>query len=219
VSRRIYVASSARNALQPNVVSALREAGHDVYDFLNPGAGHSGFAWSQVDPNWQCWTWQEYARQVETHPLARKKFELNRAALHWCDTLVLLRPCARDSHLEAGFAAGLGKDVIIALHADEPMQPELMYLLCAGASGARFVTNTAELLAALRKSATTDNKARDLAGARPSFGALAEELRREELEKASRLMEEGYGDLLEKVVDGEIDIDTAMQIFDGRRHG
>jgi glycerol dehydrogenase-like iron-containing ADH family enzyme len=49
------------------------------------------------------------------------------------------------------------------------------------------------------------------------FRELAEELAREELEKASQLIEAGYSDQLQKVIDGEIDIDTAMQIFGGRR--
>ena len=35
-SRKIYVASSWRNREQPSVVKALREAGHEVYDFRNP---------------------------------------------------------------------------------------------------------------------------------------------------------------------------------------
>lgn len=33
---RIYVASSWRNKYQPEVVAALRKAGHKVYDFRNP---------------------------------------------------------------------------------------------------------------------------------------------------------------------------------------
>lgn len=33
---KIYVASSWRNTYYPSVVSALRDAGHDVYDFRNP---------------------------------------------------------------------------------------------------------------------------------------------------------------------------------------
>ena len=35
----IYVASSWRNTYYPEVVTALREAGHDVYDFRNPPSG------------------------------------------------------------------------------------------------------------------------------------------------------------------------------------
>lgn len=46
---RIYVASSWRNKIQPSVVVALREAGHEVYDFRNPREGDTGFHWSDID--------------------------------------------------------------------------------------------------------------------------------------------------------------------------
>jgi hypothetical protein len=49
------------------------------------------------------------------------------------------------------------------------------------------------------------------------FRELAEQLAREELEMASRLRAAGYDDLMEKVADGEIDIRSAMQIFDGQQ--
>lgn len=45
---KIYVASSWRNQHQPQVVSFLREQGHEVYDFRHP-AGKTGFQWSQID--------------------------------------------------------------------------------------------------------------------------------------------------------------------------
>jgi hypothetical protein len=40
---KLYVASSWRNARQPEVVARLREAGHEVYDFRNPAPGNTGF--------------------------------------------------------------------------------------------------------------------------------------------------------------------------------
>ena len=48
---RIYVASSWRNQYYPEVVSALRSAGHEVYDFRNPPHGGSGFRWTDIDPD------------------------------------------------------------------------------------------------------------------------------------------------------------------------
>nr|DAI36486.1 MAG TPA: Nucleoside deoxyribosyltransferase [Caudoviricetes sp.] len=45
---KIYVASSWRNQHQPQVVSFLREQGHEVYDFRHP-AGKTGFQWSQIE--------------------------------------------------------------------------------------------------------------------------------------------------------------------------
>lgn len=53
---RIYVASSWRNKEQPHVVSTLRADGHEVYDFRAPFNGVPGFAWSEVDPEWQGWS-------------------------------------------------------------------------------------------------------------------------------------------------------------------
>jgi len=47
--RKIYVASSWRNPIQPRIVRVLREAGHTVYDFRNPAPGYKGFAWSDLD--------------------------------------------------------------------------------------------------------------------------------------------------------------------------
>ena len=40
---KIYVASSWRNKYQPEVVAALRKAGHEVYDFRNPKDNPGGF--------------------------------------------------------------------------------------------------------------------------------------------------------------------------------
>ena len=50
---KIYVASSWRNPYQPEVVAALRKAGHEVYDFRNPKDNPGGFHWADVDENWQ----------------------------------------------------------------------------------------------------------------------------------------------------------------------
>jgi len=61
---RVYVASSWRNSYQPDVVRLLRACGHDVYDFRNPSGG-TGFAWSQIDPNWQEWTTEQYAEALQ----------------------------------------------------------------------------------------------------------------------------------------------------------
>lgn len=52
---KIYVASSWRNKYQPEVVAALRKAGHEVYDFRNPKDNPGGFHWADVEKNWQDW--------------------------------------------------------------------------------------------------------------------------------------------------------------------
>lgn len=126
---RIYLASSWRNTEQPAVLATLRECGHEVYDFRNPASGNDGFRWSELDPDWLTWTPDRYIQRVTTHPVAASGFAHDKNALDWCDTCVLLLPCGRSAHLEAGYAAGQGKRVGVLLRADR-FEPELMYLLC-----------------------------------------------------------------------------------------
>jgi len=119
---KIYVASSWRNDYQPEVVKALRDAGHEVYDFKNP-PGRSGFSWSEIDPDWQNWTNEQYLAALE-HPLAVAGFKSDFDAMHWADACVLVLPCGRSAHTEAGWMQGMDKPTIVLLSPDEP---ELMY--------------------------------------------------------------------------------------------
>ena len=122
---KIYAASSWRNDLQPGVVKTLREHGHAVYDFRNPSEGISGFSWSEIDPAWQEWTQQEYVKALQ-HRRAREAFSLDLGAMQWADAFVLVMPCGRSAHLEAGWATGVGKPTAVLLSDSEP---ELMYKL------------------------------------------------------------------------------------------
>ena len=123
---KIYVASSWRNTRQPSVVEALRADGHDVYDFKNPEPGNQAFAWSEIDPNWQTWTEAEYLEALSSE-IAIEGFRRDERALTRCETCVLVLPCGRSAHLEAGYAIGLGIPLVILLPNGEPMEPELMY--------------------------------------------------------------------------------------------
>lgn len=144
MARKIYVASSWRNALQPSVVAALRAEGHEVYDFRHPTEGNDGFAWSAIDPNWLQWKPHQFVHHIQSSPIAADGFKLDRDALNWCDTCVLVLPCGRSAHLEAGYACGQGKDVLFLLNEDK-FEPELMYLLGDG-----FITTITEMVIALR---------------------------------------------------------------------
>ena len=121
--KKIYVASSWRNQLQQEVVKELRAAGFDVYDFKNPVEGNKGFYWSDIDPEWQGWTPEQF-RESLRHPIAVSGFKLDMDALCWCDACVLVMPCGRSAHLEAGYTIGAGKPTAILLSDGEP---ELMY--------------------------------------------------------------------------------------------
>lgn len=125
----IYLASSWRNAHQPIVLAALRAAGHEVYDFRNPAPDNDGFRWSDIDPNWQQWTPEQYHAALN-HPIANRGFRYDMDALSQCDACVLVLPCGRSAHLELGWAAGAGKLTIVLQL--EPQEPELMVKMCDG---------------------------------------------------------------------------------------
>lgn len=124
---RIYAASSWRNQKQPLIVEQLRGAGHKVYDFRNPFNGRPGFAWSEIDPDWQGWSAAKYRELLTTSPIAAAGYVSDLRAMEWADTCLLILPCGRSAHLEAGWFAGRGKRCLILTQDGE--EPELMALL------------------------------------------------------------------------------------------
>lgn len=128
---KIYVASSWRNKYQPEVVAALRAAGHEVYDFRNPENNPGGFHWDDVDPSWPVWEPAEYIKNLN-HPIAENGFKADFDAMLWADTCILVLPCGRSAHTEAGWFAGKGLRTIVYM--PEKQEPELMYKLFDGVS-------------------------------------------------------------------------------------
>lgn len=122
----IYVASSWRNPYYENVVKRLKKEGFPVYDFRNPPHGGKGFHWTDVDENAPNWTFKEYEEGLH-HPLAERQFEADLEALKSSSACVLVLPCGRSAHTEAGWMAGMGKRVIVYI--PEMHEPELMYKL------------------------------------------------------------------------------------------
>lgn len=126
---KIYVASSWRNVYYPEVVKRLREAGFEVYDFRNPPSGDEGFHWECVSERWQDWTPEEYRDNLR-HTKAERQFRNDIEAMESCDACVLVLPCGRSAHTEAGWFAGKGKRTIAFI--PEKQEPELMYKLFDG---------------------------------------------------------------------------------------
>ncbi len=122
----IYVASSWKNPYYEEVINYLRAEGFPVYDFRNPPHGGSGFHWTDVDRNAPNWTFKEYQEGLN-HPLAERQFHADIDALNRADACVLVLPCGRSAHTEAGWMAGSGKSVIV--YFPEMAEPELMYKL------------------------------------------------------------------------------------------
>ena len=105
---RIYVASSWRNGYYPEVVAKLREARR-----LLPRP-HRHLPVGQY-------------RDMLSHPKAERQFHNDIEAMEACDTCVLVLPCGRSAHTEAGWFAGKGRTTIAYI--PEKQEPELMYKL------------------------------------------------------------------------------------------
>lgn len=134
---KVYVASSWRNRHYPEVVKQLKSHGFDVYDFRNPPDGKGGFFWKDIDPNWENWSTRDYIDQLY-HPWAEYGFKRDIDAMKDADVCVLVLPCGRSAHSEAGWMAGAGKRVIAYI--PEKQEPELMYKLF------EYVTDSLEQL-------------------------------------------------------------------------
>lgn len=129
---KVYVASSWRNQYYPEVVKVLRDAGHEVYDFRNPPHGKGGFHWSDVDPNFADWTVEQYCEGLKDS-WSETQFASDLAAMEWADVCVLVLPCGRSAHTEAGWFAGRGCKTIAYI--PEMQEAELMYKLFSHVTG------------------------------------------------------------------------------------
>jgi len=79
------------------------------------------------------------------HPVAMAGFSSDLCGMTWCDAGVLLHPCGRSAHLEAGWIAGRGKPVHMLSPAD--LEPDLMVL----ALGGKIFSSVPGLLAELER--------------------------------------------------------------------
>jgi len=114
----VYVASSWKNFYHTAVCAALKSAGIDHYDFK-----HEGFSWTQVNAD----AHKDYDTFLEVlvDPVAEKGFGRDFEAMQRATHFILVLPCGRSAHLEAGWAIGHGKPT--AIYIPEFDGPDLMY--------------------------------------------------------------------------------------------
>ena len=134
---RVYVASSWRNEVYPEVVRTLREAGHDVYDFRHQSVSWEEFDWNVIDG-----VKSEDLFDVLDHPVVRKRFNSDMTALQGCDAVVCVLPCGRSAHLELGYGIGTKKRTVLLWHDGD--EPDIMHNAVD-----RIVFSIPEILSAL----------------------------------------------------------------------
>jgi len=143
MKRKVYIASSWRNEYYSETVRLVRDLGHEVWDWRNPPTGGNGFGWHQAGlvgykhgDRVSAVDWSD----MLNHPVAQAGYASDLAGMNWCDVGVLLHPCGRSAHLEAGWLAGRGKKVHLVV--PESTEPDLMVL----ALGGTLCTGITELL-------------------------------------------------------------------------
>jgi len=106
---KIYIASSWKMA--DWVVAwktILKEESHEVDAFCDDSGGRYVFHFSEIgDPA------DLDAINFLADPRSRKAFEEDKKWLDWCDCCLLILPSGKSAHLEAGYAKGQGKLLII----------------------------------------------------------------------------------------------------------
>lgn len=136
---KVYLASSWRNQYYEQVLKELTEFGLEVHDFRDE-RGH--FLWSDIDTDWKNWTTEKYIANLQNH-LAGIGYNRDKEGIDTSDICVLLLPCNRSAHTEAGYMKGTGKPVFALI--PERQEPELMYRLFDG-----IFTNTTDLLNSIK---------------------------------------------------------------------
>lgn len=119
----IYVASSYKNKLQPEIVLLLQNLGHEVYDFFkNP---HS-FDWKNINKDQSDhWEPEVFANELKNNSIVEDAFVLDYSAVNKADCCLMILPCGKSAHIEAGWFKGKGKSVYVLML--EKNEPELMY--------------------------------------------------------------------------------------------
>lgn len=112
---KLYIASSWKNAPFLRMLALLlRDAGHEVDCFCEEQGGRYVFNADEmaVACRWTGLTDFDYQTLLRTEQ-AMRAFAEDRKWLDWCDCCIMVHPCGQSAHLEAGYAAGIGKKLVI----------------------------------------------------------------------------------------------------------
>ena len=137
--RSIYLIGSLRNPKVPEVATAIRAIGHEVFDDWYA-------AGPEADDYWKTYE-QARGRTYEAALeglAAGHVFGFDLDHLRHSDIGVLLLPAGRSGHLELGYMAGAGKHTVICIE-DDSERWDVMYKFAS-----KVVRGTEQLLEHLR---------------------------------------------------------------------
>lgn len=106
---KIYLASSWKSERDVKLWAyTLRKKGHEVDAFCDESSGRFIFHFSEIgDPA------ELDAVNFLKNERTQKAFAEDKKWIDWADAVLLILPAGKSSHLEAGYAVGCGKKLII----------------------------------------------------------------------------------------------------------
>lgn len=123
MSLKIYVASSWKNKYYPDIIRKLQKNNYNPYDFRID----NGFQWdNHNDSKWDDMTFDNFKTILENDYVINA-FETDFTAVKEADVCILVLPCGRSAHMEAGYVKGKGGKVFVYQPKEEKFIPELMY--------------------------------------------------------------------------------------------
>jgi len=128
---KIYIASSWKNQERVLLLAKrLEQEGFEVDAFCRASDSRYSFHWSELVDNEDDLKYYDAIEMLADYRTQRA-FKEDRKWLDWADAVVMLMPCGRSSHLEAGYAVGQGKGLYI--YGDFPKgEFDVMYGLANG---------------------------------------------------------------------------------------
>ena len=107
---KIYLASSWKNqGWLESLAEMFRSWGHEVDLFCDPSTGRYVFSWRELGKDIE----QIDAVEFLDDPRTQKAYQEDKKWIEWADAVVMVYPCGNSSHLEAGYAKGIGKKLYI----------------------------------------------------------------------------------------------------------
>lgn len=113
---KIYLASSWKNQNAVlNLAGIFEKEGFEVDAFCRATDNRYSFHWSELVGTED--DLKNYdAIDMLTDPRTQRAFKEDKKWLDWSDCVILVLPCGRSSHMEAGYAKGQGKLLYIYGH-------------------------------------------------------------------------------------------------------
>lgn len=119
---KIYLAGSWKNSMIIlHIQKILERQGHEVDCFASTENGRTSFNWLELTKTIGCTSRAEAESHLEKmdaidllkFPRVIEAFREDKKYLDWCDTCILILPSGKSAHLEAGYAKGQGKKLLI----------------------------------------------------------------------------------------------------------